>query len=82
MEFFFAGGCDRCAAAREALRSTAQATANVEWKEIDIGKSPDRAVDAGVVSTPAVAIDGALVFKTAPTAADLRAAILAKLARR
>lgn len=74
VEFFFAGGCDKCAAARDALREAAQ---GAEWKEIDIGKEPNRAVDAGVLSTPAIAIDGRLVFKSMPSAQDLRKAIAA-----
>lgn len=82
VEFFFAAGCSKCAEARAALREAAQSTPGVKWKEIDIGKNPNRAVDAGVVSTPAVAIDGELVFKTMPTAADLRNAIAAKRGKR
>lgn len=81
VEFFFAGGCSKCAEARDALREAAQAVAQVQWKEIDIGKNPDRAVDIGVVSTPAVAIDGELVFKTAPTASELQSAIHARAGR-
>lgn len=75
VELFFAAGCDRCTEARRALREVAQSTLHVEWKEIDIAKNPDRAVDAGVVSTPAVAIDGELVFKTMPTPVQLQSAI-------
>ena len=82
VEFFFAGGCNKCAEARDALREAAQAAARVEWKEIDIGKNPTRAVDVGVVSTPAVAIDGDLVFMTAPTASELQSAIQARAGRR
>jgi len=78
VEFFFAGGCDQCAAAREALRAAALASADVEWEEVDIGRNPNRAVDAGVVSTPAVAIDGDLVFRTAPSAAELANALRAR----
>ncbi len=78
VEFFFAAGCPRCSAVREALRASVQAIANVEWRDIDIGANPDRAVDAGVVSTPAVAIDGTLVFRTAPSAAELTAALRAR----
>lgn len=74
VELLFAGGCSKCAEAREALRGEAQSL-GAEWKEIDIAKNPNRAVDLGVVSTPAVAIDGELVFKTLPTAAELRNAI-------
>jgi thioredoxin 1 len=79
VEFFFAGGCSKCAEARDALRRAAQSMPAVRWKEIDIAKHPNRAVDAGVVSTPAVAIDGTLVFKTVPSASDLRDAIEARL---
>ena len=77
VEFFFAGGCSKCAEARDALREAAQAAARVEWKEIDIGQNPNRAVDLGVMSTPAVAINGKLVFKTMPSAPELRSAIRA-----
>jgi predicted thioredoxin/glutaredoxin len=82
VEFFFAGGCSKCADARGALREAAEAAAQVEWKEVDIGSNPNRAVDVGVVSTPAVAIDGDLVFKTAPTASELQSAIQARAGRR
>lgn len=81
VEFFFAGGCSNCASARDELRRVAESAGEVEWSEIDIGKHPHRAVDAGVVSTPAVAIDGSLVFKSAPTAAELRSAIRARAAK-
>lgn len=81
VEFFFAGGCSKCAEARDALRQAAQRTAQVEWSEVDIGKNSDRAVDVGVVSTPAVAIDGDLVFKTTPSAAELLRAIQARASR-
>jgi thioredoxin 1 len=79
VEFFFAGGCSKCAEARDALRRAAQSMPAVQWKEIDIAKDPNRAVDAGVVSTPAVAIDGMLIFKTVPSASDLRDAIEVRL---
>ena len=81
VEFFFAGGCSSCAKAREALRATAESLSNVRWSEIDIGKEPHRAVDAGVVTTPAIAIDGTLVFKSAPTLADFRSALKARMAK-
>lgn len=78
VELLFAGGCSRCAEARDALRQAAQSTPGVEWKEIDIAKEPNRAVDLGVVSTPAVAIGGELVFKTLPSASELRDAVRAR----
>ena len=80
LEFFFAGGCSHCVQAREVLRDAAFSTAQVQWTEIDIGKNPHRAVDMGVVATPAVAIDGKLVFKSAPTVPELREAIKSRIA--
>ena len=80
IEFLFAGGCSKCAEAREALRGEVEAP-GVDWKEVNIAEQPSRAVDLGVVSTPAVAIDGELVFKTAPSAAELRKAIQARAGR-
>lgn len=82
VEFFFAGGCSKCAKARSALREAAEAAGQVEWKEVDIGSNPNRAVDVGVVSTPAVAINGDLVFRTAPTASELKSAIQSRAVRR
>jgi hypothetical protein len=78
IEFFFAAGCNRCAATRAELQAAAEALPDVHWCEVDIGKEPMRAVDAGVVSTPAVAIEGDLVFRTSPTASALKAAIEAR----
>jgi len=81
VEFFFSGGCSNCAKAREALREAAESTPQVSWSEIDIGKHPRRAVDAGVVTTPAVAIDGNLIFKSVPTPSELRTAINARVGK-
>ncbi len=81
VELFFAGGCSKCAEARDALREAAQ-SAGAHWSETDIAKHPDRAVDLGVLSTPAVAIGGKLVFKSLPTATELRNPIRAKEAER
>lgn len=78
VELFFTVGCSHCAKAREELRQAAESAGNIDWREVDIVKHPHRAVDAGVVSTPAIAIDGTLVFKTTPTPAELRSAIRAR----
>lgn len=77
VELFFAAGCSKCAEARDALRQAAQSFGRVKWTEVDIAKNPHRAVDAGVISTPAVAIDGKLVFSSLPTVSDLSKAIQA-----
>lgn len=78
VELLFAGGCAKCAEARDALREETQAL-GARWHEIDVARNPNRAVDLGVVSTPALAIDGDLVFKTLPSASALRKAIRARV---
>lgn len=74
IEFFYVEGCKRCAAARSQLRELALQTADVEvhWEEVNVAKEPERAVEVGVLTTPAVAIDGELVFKSAPKPEELR----------
>lgn len=81
VELFFTAGCERCAEARDGLRQAAQSVGAVEWKEVDIANDPNRAVDMGVISTPAVAIDGVLVFSRMPTTAELRKAIEGRVAK-
>ena len=76
IELFFTTGCEKCAEARDSLRLAAQsAGCSIDWKEVDIAEDPNRAVDVGVLSTPAVAIDGELVFARMPTASELTGAI-------
>jgi thioredoxin 1 len=70
VELFYTEGCRRCAAAREGLKATAmEAAPNLVWREVDAVKELDYAVELGVLSLPAVAIDGVLVFSSLPTAA-------------
>lgn len=77
VELFHAPGCERCAAAREDLRAAvAAARPEVEWREINVLDEMDYAVERGVLSLPAVVIDGELVFSTLPTPQQLRAELL------
>jgi predicted thioredoxin/glutaredoxin len=76
VELFHAPGCSRCAAAREDLKAAAMAArAEVEWREINVLDEMDYAVERGVLSLPAIVIDGELVFSVLPTPRQLRAAL-------
>ncbi len=76
VELFHAPGCNRCAAAREDLKAAAQATVpGLEWREVNVLDEMDYAVDRGVLSLPAIVIDGELVFASLPTPRQLRAAL-------
>lgn len=78
VEIFSTPGCGRCAQAREPLKAVAESLEAVRWREVDVLAELDYAVDLGVLSPPAIAIDGVLVFPTLPSAERLRA----ELARR
>ena len=73
IEVFYADGCNNCKASRRELQEAvlvAFPTA-ASWSEIDIVKNIDHAVELGVLTVPAVAIDGALVFAKLPTVQQL-----------
>lgn len=72
VELFQSAGCKRCAAARENLRAVAErAIPGVAWRVVDAASEVDYAVDVGVMSLPAVAVDGQLVFSSLPTPEQL-----------
>lgn len=82
VELLYSKGCSKCAEAREELRSAAQSAGPVDWKEVDVAQHPNRAVELGVVSTPALAINGELVFPSMPSPSELRKAIRTTLGGR
>lgn len=51
----------------------------IEWREVSVIEELDYAVELGVLSTPAIAVNGRLVFPTLPSAKRLRAALEAEL---
>lgn len=76
VELFHAPGCNRCAAAREDLKAAAQAAVpGLEWREVNVLDEMEYAVDRGVLSLPAIVIDGELVFASLPTPRQLRAVL-------
>lgn len=73
IEVFYADGCGNCGASRRDLKEAVLAAfpGGAVWCEIDIVKNIDYAVELGVLTVPAVAIDGALIFTRLPTAQQL-----------
>jgi thioredoxin 1 len=79
IELFYAAGCDKCVANREGLKTAAERAApSLEWRELDVLENMDYAVDLGVLSLPAMAIDGVLAFPTLPSVKQLVDAITRK----
>lgn len=83
VELFHAPGCRRCAATRDDLKAAAQtAVTELEWREINVLDEMDHAIDRGVLSLPAIVVDGELVFSSLPTPKQLRAALSRRSTKR
>ena len=83
VELFAAPGCNHCAQAREQLQRIVEAIGNdrLEWRAVEVLDEIDYAVALGVLSTPAIAIDGELVFTSLPNSTKLRRSLEDRLAR-
>lgn len=83
VEVFSSPGCGKCAQAKTLLKAVAEELGpeKVAWREVNILEEMDYAVDLGVMASPAIAIDGELVFASLPSAAKLRAELDRRLKR-
>lgn len=82
VELFQTEGCTSCKAMREALKLVAMAAVpGVIWRDVDVAAELDYAVDVGVLSLPAMAVDGELVFSSLPTPAQLTSELKRRDAR-
>lgn len=82
VELFQSAGCKRCTAARVELKFAAeQAVPGVVWRDIDPVDEIDYAVEVGVMSLPAVAVDGQLAFSSLPTPDQLMKELKRRAAR-
>lgn len=81
VEVLTASGCGRCQKTKT-LATEVIAELNdsrVSYREINVVEEIDYAVRLGVMSTPAIALDGELVFAAPPSKAKLRQAIQDRL---
>jgi thioredoxin len=77
VELFYSPGCARCAASQAELKAVALETIEgLTWREVNVLDELDYAVELGVLTPPAVAIDRELVFASLPTPTQLRRALL------
>ncbi len=74
IEVFSSPGCGKCGHAKKMLRNMIEEmnAERLEWREINILDDMDYSVEMGVLSTPAIAIDGKLVFAGLPSAKKLK----------
>lgn len=76
IELFYTPGCSQCDGARQQLKAvTLHRFPQVLWRECNVLEALDRAVELGVLSLPALAIDGELAFPKLPTPEQLGRAL-------
>lgn len=76
IEIIAAPGCKKCASAQGELRAIAASLLGEErlvWREISVLEELDYAVSLGVLSMPAIAVNGELTFSSLPTIDQFRA---------
>jgi len=83
LEIFSSPGCGKCAQAKALLKIVADALGadTVTWRDVDILEEMDYAVEVGVMASPAIAIDGELVFSSLPSADRLRAELVRRIGK-
>ncbi len=73
VEVFTAPGCGKCGKAKHVLEDIVNKMgAGVEWREVNILKEMDYAIELGVLSTPSIAINSELVFTALPSVKQLQ----------
>jgi glutaredoxin len=82
VEVFSSPGCGKCGHARDLLRRLAEeiGAGRLAWREVNVLEEMDYAVSLGVLSTPAIAINGKLEFSSLPSAKKLRQILEQQLA--
>ncbi|MCH8250705.1 MAG: thioredoxin family protein [Proteobacteria bacterium] len=81
VEVFSSPGCSKCGQIFDVLQTVIQelGSERIEWREVNVLDELDYAVELGVLSMPAIAIDGELVFKSHPPTSKLREALETRL---
>lgn len=77
VELFTADLCPRCGQAKEDLRAVIDelGAEHFDLCLINVVKNLDRAVELGVLSTPAIVVEGELVFAAMPSRKKLKATL-------
>ena len=82
VEVFSSPGCGKCSHAKNILQGIVKEIGldKISWREVNILDEMDYAVDLGVMSSPAIAINGELVFSSLPSPAKLRSELVRRIA--
>jgi len=74
IEVFTAPGCSKCGHALSRLKKVVSVLnkEKIHWREVNILEELDYAVELGVLATPAIAMNGRLVFTGTPSGEEIR----------
>ncbi|MEK7815574.1 MAG: thioredoxin family protein [Pseudomonadota bacterium] len=74
IEVFSSPGCAKCGHAKDVLKKVAKEVGGdrIEWREVSVLDEMDYAVKLGVLSTPAIIVNGELLFTSLPSEKKLR----------
>lgn len=75
IEVIAAPGCGKCAGAQSELRAVAASVlgeGQLIWREVSVLEELDYAISLGVLSMPAIALNGELKFSSLPTPEQFR----------
>lgn len=79
IEVIAAPGCKKCASAQGELYAVAVSVlgeGRLVWREVGVLEELDYAVSLGVLTMPAIAVNGELTFPSLPTPEQFLAALL------
>lgn len=80
VEMFTSPGCANCPAVKKMLKEvTGKLKGDITVEEVDITSDPTRAAQYGVMSVPAVVINGILKFVGIPSREELEKALVEEL---
>ncbi len=81
IEVFSAPGCNSCGQAKKVIRKLVEQMGDdrLQWREVNVVAELDYAVELGILSTPAIAINGELIFTGLPSEKKLHAELLKQL---
>ena len=83
IEVFTAPGCGKCGQAKVRLKKVVEALGlnSIQWREVNILEELDYSVELGVLSTPAIAMNGELLFTGMPSEKEMLKAVEKQLDR-
>jgi hypothetical protein len=82
VELFYTPGCEKCSDGKDALRATAeQLVPTLVWRELNVIDELDYAVEVGVLSLPAIAIDGKVVFSSFPSLRQFQRELMKRIGK-